>query len=131
MLSSAISVGRRSFPVGNWVNWLLVIGGIVCVIIELALGALTGFDLALVGGSLAVGWRHRPFCWLGKDWSVVWWRPGIYLLGDLPAFASREAHRERPCLQCRRHCRQNRHRHSENRRHGSRNGKGRPRDLAG
>jgi len=41
--------------VGNWVNWLLVIGGIVCVIIELALGALTGFDLALIGGSLAVG----------------------------------------------------------------------------
>lgn len=40
---------------GNWLNWLLVIGGIVCVIIELALGALTGFDLALVGGSLAVG----------------------------------------------------------------------------
>jgi membrane protein implicated in regulation of membrane protease activity len=40
---------------GNGVNWLLVIGGIVCVIIELALGALTGFDLALVGGSLAVG----------------------------------------------------------------------------
>jgi membrane protein implicated in regulation of membrane protease activity len=41
--------------VGNWVNWLLVIGGIVCVIIELALGALTGFDLALLGASLAVG----------------------------------------------------------------------------
>jgi membrane protein implicated in regulation of membrane protease activity len=41
--------------VGNWVNWLLVIGGIVCVIVELALGALTGFDLALLGGSLAVG----------------------------------------------------------------------------
>lgn len=40
---------------GNWVNWLLVIGGIICVIIELALGALTGFDLALVGGSLAAG----------------------------------------------------------------------------
>ena len=39
----------------NVVNWLLVIGGIVCVIIELALGALTGFDLALVGASLAVG----------------------------------------------------------------------------
>ena len=39
----------------NWVNWLLVIGGIVCVIIELALGALTGFDLALLGASLAVG----------------------------------------------------------------------------
>jgi membrane protein implicated in regulation of membrane protease activity len=41
--------------VGNWVNWLLIIGGIVCVIIELALGALTGFDLALLGASLAVG----------------------------------------------------------------------------
>jgi len=41
--------------VGNRVNWLLVIGGIVCVIIELALGALTGFDLALLGASLAVG----------------------------------------------------------------------------
>jgi membrane protein implicated in regulation of membrane protease activity len=41
--------------VGNWVNWLLVIGGIVCVIVELALGAFTGFDLALAGGSLAVG----------------------------------------------------------------------------
>lgn len=40
---------------GNWINWLLVIVGIVCVIVELALGALTGFDLALVGGSLTVG----------------------------------------------------------------------------
>ncbi len=40
---------------GNWVNWLLVIGGIICVIIELSLGAFTGFDMALVGGSLAVG----------------------------------------------------------------------------
>lgn len=40
---------------GNWVNWVLIIVGIVCVIIELALGALTGFDLALVGGSLTVG----------------------------------------------------------------------------
>ena len=40
---------------GNWVNWVLVIFGIICVIVELALGALTGFDLALVGASLAVG----------------------------------------------------------------------------
>ncbi len=40
---------------GLWVNWLLVIGGIVCVIVELALGAMTGFDLALIGGSLAIG----------------------------------------------------------------------------
>jgi len=41
--------------VGTWVNWLLIIGGIVCVIVELALGALTGFDLALIGGSLTLG----------------------------------------------------------------------------
>ena len=40
---------------GNWVNWLLIIGGVVCVIVELALGAMTGFDLALIGGSLAIG----------------------------------------------------------------------------
>ena len=40
---------------GMWVNWLLIIGGIVCVIVELALGAMTGFDLALIGGSLAIG----------------------------------------------------------------------------
>ena len=40
---------------GNWVNWLLVILGIVCVIAELALGALTGFDVALVGASLSIG----------------------------------------------------------------------------
>jgi membrane protein implicated in regulation of membrane protease activity len=38
-----------------WINWLLIIGGIVCVIVELALGAMTGFDLALIGGSLAIG----------------------------------------------------------------------------
>ena len=40
---------------GNGVNWLLIIGGLICVIIELALGALTGLDLALVGGSLTIG----------------------------------------------------------------------------
>ncbi|MBV9886268.1 MAG: NfeD family protein [Acidobacteria bacterium] len=40
---------------GLWVNWVLVIAGIVCVIVELALGAVTGFDLALVGGSMAIG----------------------------------------------------------------------------
>lgn len=38
-----------------WINWFLLIGGIVCVIVELALGAMTGFDLALIGGSLAIG----------------------------------------------------------------------------
>ena len=40
---------------GNWVNWLLVIAGVLCAAAELALGALTGFDLALVGASLAAG----------------------------------------------------------------------------
>ena len=40
---------------GNWINWFLVIGGIVCVIAELSLGAITGFDLALIGGSLTLG----------------------------------------------------------------------------
>ena len=40
---------------GNWVNWLLVITGVLCAAAELALGALTGFDLALVGASLAAG----------------------------------------------------------------------------
>jgi membrane protein implicated in regulation of membrane protease activity len=46
---------REEVLVGTWVNWLLVIGGIVCVIVELVLGAATGFDLALIGGSLAIG----------------------------------------------------------------------------
>jgi membrane protein implicated in regulation of membrane protease activity len=41
--------------VGNWVNWLLVIFGVLCVAAELALGVLTGFDLALIGASLAAG----------------------------------------------------------------------------
>jgi membrane protein implicated in regulation of membrane protease activity len=40
---------------GNWINWLLLIAGIIFVIVELALGAFTGFDLALVGASLTVG----------------------------------------------------------------------------
>ena len=39
----------------NWMNWSLLIGGIVCVIVELSMGALTGFDLALIGGSLTIG----------------------------------------------------------------------------
>jgi membrane protein implicated in regulation of membrane protease activity len=37
------------------VSWILVIGGLVCVTIELALGAATGLDLALVGASLTIG----------------------------------------------------------------------------
>ena len=39
----------------TWVSWMLIIGGVVCVIAELALGAFTGFDLALIGGSLTLG----------------------------------------------------------------------------
>src|SRR5258708_5317840 len=51
-------VARRTSRAGrreNAANWLLVNGGLICVIIELALGALTGLDLALVGGSLTIG----------------------------------------------------------------------------
>ncbi len=40
---------------GDWLNWMLVIGGILCVIVELALGAVTGFDMALIGGSMTAG----------------------------------------------------------------------------
>jgi membrane protein implicated in regulation of membrane protease activity len=40
---------------GNWVNWLLVIAGVLCVAAELAMGAVTGFDLALVGAGGIVG----------------------------------------------------------------------------
>lgn len=40
---------------GNSVNWILIIVGLIFVIAELALGAVTGFDLALVGASLTVG----------------------------------------------------------------------------
>jgi len=39
----------------NWVNWTLVIGGGICIAAELMLGALTGFDLALLGGCLVLG----------------------------------------------------------------------------
>ena len=40
---------------GNSVSWLLVILGVICVIAELALGVMTGFDLALIGASLIAG----------------------------------------------------------------------------
>jgi membrane protein implicated in regulation of membrane protease activity len=39
----------------NWVNWLLVGAGGILIIAEVILGAITGFDLALVGASLAAG----------------------------------------------------------------------------
>jgi membrane protein implicated in regulation of membrane protease activity len=51
----ANAAAGEELPMGNWVNWLLVIAGVLCVAAELALGALTGFDLALVGASLAAG----------------------------------------------------------------------------
>jgi membrane protein implicated in regulation of membrane protease activity len=42
-------------PVDNWVNWTLIGLGIIFVIVEVLLGAATGFDLALMGVSLAAG----------------------------------------------------------------------------
>jgi membrane protein implicated in regulation of membrane protease activity len=49
----ALSGGAN--PVDNWVNWSLIGLGIVLVIFEVLLGAATGFDLALIGVSLATG----------------------------------------------------------------------------
>lgn len=40
---------------GSTVNWLLIIAGTVSLIAEVALGVATGFDLALIGISLAAG----------------------------------------------------------------------------
>jgi membrane protein implicated in regulation of membrane protease activity len=40
---------------GNSVNWILIVVGLLFVIAELVLGAVTGFDLALVGASLTAG----------------------------------------------------------------------------
>ena len=39
----------------NFFNWMLIAAGFVMVIVELILGAATGFDFALIGVSLAVG----------------------------------------------------------------------------
>jgi membrane protein implicated in regulation of membrane protease activity len=39
----------------NFWNWMLVIVGVVAVIGELLLGAITGFDLALIGTCMAAG----------------------------------------------------------------------------
>lgn len=38
----------------NW-NWLLVIGGAVLILIEIALGGFAGFDLVLIGSAFVVG----------------------------------------------------------------------------
>lgn len=37
------------------VNWLLLIVGVAAFVVEVLLGAATGFDLALLGASLATG----------------------------------------------------------------------------
>jgi membrane protein implicated in regulation of membrane protease activity len=38
----------------NW-NWLLVIGGAVLILIEIALGGFAGFDLVLIGSAFVIG----------------------------------------------------------------------------
>lgn len=49
----ALSGGANA--VDNWPNWTLIGLGFVLVIAEILLGAATGFDLALIGVSLATG----------------------------------------------------------------------------
>lgn len=39
----------------NSTNWILIIAGVVAIVGEVILGAITGFDLALLGLALAVG----------------------------------------------------------------------------
>jgi membrane protein implicated in regulation of membrane protease activity len=41
--------------VNNSVNWMLVIAGALAIVGEVILGAVTGFDLALIGASLIAG----------------------------------------------------------------------------
>ena len=38
----------------NW-NWVLVISGALMILIEVALGGFTGFDLVLIGSSFVIG----------------------------------------------------------------------------
>jgi membrane protein implicated in regulation of membrane protease activity len=38
----------------NW-NWVLVVGGAVLILLEVALGGFAGFDLVLIGSSFLVG----------------------------------------------------------------------------
>ncbi|MGH9784384.1 MAG: NfeD family protein [Terriglobia bacterium] len=40
---------------GNWASWILVVVGGLMILVEVVLGAATGFDFALVGLSLAAG----------------------------------------------------------------------------
>jgi membrane protein implicated in regulation of membrane protease activity len=41
--------------VSNSLNWILLIVGVLAFVAEVVLGAATGFDLALLGASLAAG----------------------------------------------------------------------------
>ena len=36
-------------------NWILLIGGGLAIVVEVVLGAVTGFDMALLGAALATG----------------------------------------------------------------------------
>jgi membrane protein implicated in regulation of membrane protease activity len=49
-----LRAGRRT-EVNNSVNWILIIVGALAVVAEVILGAVTGFDLALIGCALAAG----------------------------------------------------------------------------
>jgi membrane protein implicated in regulation of membrane protease activity len=49
-----LRAGRR-LEVTNSVNWILIIVGALAVVGEVILGAVTGFDLALIGCALAAG----------------------------------------------------------------------------
>ena len=70
---------------GNWVNWLLVITGVLSFAAELALGAITGFDLALVGASLAAG---GAIGLLAQSWHVGLISAAIFALLYFALFRS-------------------------------------------
>ena len=70
---------------GNWVNWLLVITGVLSIAAELALGAITGFDLALVGASLAAGGATGL---LAQSWHVGLLSAAIFALLYFALFRS-------------------------------------------
>src|SRR2546426_12337461 len=37
------------------VNWVLIIGGALCVLAEVVMGGFAGFDLVLIGSAVAAG----------------------------------------------------------------------------
>lgn len=55
VISCVHSPAKEMVPVKNVVNWLLVGCGGILIAAEVLLGAATGFDLALMGASLAAG----------------------------------------------------------------------------